>query len=58
MGNYRLPDDLEDRIAEELRTISRTYMHTPRHTTEVDVEPFRKALLREIPNGAPAWADA
>jgi hypothetical protein len=55
VGRYRLPADLESRIAAETRTTLRTFMPTPRHSTEVDYEPFRRALLREIPRDAPAW---
>ncbi len=55
VGRYRLPADLESRVAEEARTTLRTFMRTPRHSTEVDYEPFRKALLREIPRSAPGW---
>ncbi len=58
VGGYRLPADLESRIATETQTNLRTYMHTPRHSTEVDYEPFRKALLREIPRSAPGWGSA
>ena len=49
------PPDLESRIAAETRTTQRTFMHTPRHSTEVDYHPFRKALLDEIPGNAPGW---
>jgi hypothetical protein len=55
VGRYRLPADLETRIAAETRTTARTFMHTPRHSTEVDYQPFRNALLREIPRSAPHW---
>ncbi len=58
VGNYRLPPDLTARIEAEARTTLRTYMHTPRHSTEVDYYPFRKALLREIPRDAPRWRGA
>jgi hypothetical protein len=56
-GRYRLPADLESRIAAEVRRTERTFMGTPRHSTEVDYHPFRKALLDEIPQDAPAWRD-
>jgi len=55
VGNYRLPADLESRIAAETRRTLRTFMPTPRHSTEVDYHPFRKALLREIPRSARRW---
>jgi hypothetical protein len=55
VGRYRLPGDLVSRIEAETRTNLRTFMRTPRHSTEVDYHPFRKALLAEIPRGAPRW---
>jgi glycine/D-amino acid oxidase-like deaminating enzyme len=55
VGRYRLPADLESRIAAETRTTQRTFMPTPRHSTEVDYQPFRKALLDQIPANAPGW---
>jgi cation diffusion facilitator CzcD-associated flavoprotein CzcO len=55
-GTYRLPSDMGSRVEEELGAIDRTFMRTPRHTIEVDYEPFRRALLREIPRDAPAWS--
>ena len=52
-----LPSDQAARIQAETRRIDRTYMHTPRHSTEVDYHPFRKALLKEIPRNAPGWGE-
>jgi Flavin-binding monooxygenase-like len=52
-GRYRLPPDLDARIAHENAHIARTYMRTPRHTIEVDYEPFRRRLERELPREAP-----
>src|SRR5262249_36616408 len=54
-GRYRLPDDVGSRIEADTRTNLRTFMQTPRHATEVDYHPFRKALLAEIPRDAPRW---
>ncbi len=55
VGNYRLPTDLERRIAQEVEFIRSTFVQTPRHTIEVDYKPFRDRLRREIPKGAPEW---
>lgn len=55
VGNYRLPADMESRIARELDTIRRTFAQTPRHTIEVDYHPFQARLLREMPPRAPEW---
>jgi NADPH-dependent 2,4-dienoyl-CoA reductase/sulfur reductase-like enzyme len=55
VGRYRLPEDLPSRIEAERQKTLRTYMHTARHSTEVDYHPFRKALLAEIPQSAPTW---
>jgi hypothetical protein len=55
VGNYRLPADLEARVAAEVEAIAQTYMGTPRHTIEVDFDRLRRALRREIPQNAPAW---
>jgi cation diffusion facilitator CzcD-associated flavoprotein CzcO len=54
-GRYRLPRDVDARIEAQTRTNRRTFMRTPRHSTEVDYHPFRKALLAEIPRDAPRW---
>jgi cation diffusion facilitator CzcD-associated flavoprotein CzcO len=55
VGSYRLPADMERRIATEVDTIRRTFAQTPRHTIEVDYHPFQARLLREMPRGAPEW---
>jgi hypothetical protein len=55
VGRYRLPADVDSRIEAEKRRTSRTFMDTPRHSTEVDYHPFRKALLAQIPRDAPRW---
>jgi NADPH-dependent 2,4-dienoyl-CoA reductase/sulfur reductase-like enzyme len=52
VGNYQLPADIEARIAADLRAIARTYMATPRHSVEVDFEPYHRALLREVPRNS------
>jgi hypothetical protein len=58
VGRYRLPADVDSRIEAETRTTLRTFMPTPRHSTEVDYHPFRKALLAQIPRDAPRWSAA
>jgi hypothetical protein len=55
VGNYRLPSDLEARIAEENDLVAARFMDTPRHTIEVDYHSFRRALRRQVPRNAPAW---
>jgi hypothetical protein len=55
VGNYRLPADLQRRIAREVDTIRHTFVQTPRHSIEVDYHPFQERLLREMPLGAPEW---
>src|SRR6185295_560039 len=40
VGNYRLPADMDRRIASEVDTIRHTFTQTPRHTIEVDYHPF------------------
>jgi len=47
-GEYRLPPDIDERIAQEIDQIRRTFADTPRHSVEVDYHPFRERLLREI----------
>ncbi len=55
VGNYRLPADMERRIAREVDTIRHTFAQTPRHTIEVDHHPFYERLLRDMPARAPEW---
>ena len=57
-GRYRLPPDLRSRVRDLNDWTARTFMGTPRHSLEVDFEPFRRALLREIPKDAPTWPKA
>jgi hypothetical protein len=54
-GRYRLPPDVRSRVRDLNEWTARTFTPTPRHSLEVDFEPFRRALLREIPKDAPAW---
>jgi hypothetical protein len=56
VGRYRLPADVDSRIEAETRTTLRTFLPTPRHSTEVDYHPFREALLAQIPRDAPRWS--
>jgi cation diffusion facilitator CzcD-associated flavoprotein CzcO len=58
VGSYRLPSDLEARIAEENSHVARTFMSTPRHSIEVDYYAFRRELRREVPVNAPPWPGA
>jgi hypothetical protein len=55
VGNYRLPADMERRIAREVDTIRHTFVQTPRHTIEVDYHPFHERLRRDMPPRAPEW---
>ena len=55
VGSYRLPADMERRIAREVETIRSTFVQTPRHTIEVDYHPFHQRLLRDMPPRAPEW---
>jgi hypothetical protein len=55
VGNYNPPPDMRQRIAREVAQIRRTYLHTARHTIEVDYHEHLRALQREVPKGAPEW---
>jgi hypothetical protein len=57
-GRYRLPEDARARVRDLNEWTARTFMKTPRHSLEVDFEPFRRALLREIPKDVPPWPKA
>ena len=56
VGNYRLPADARQQMQREVDRIARTYIDTPRHTIEVEYHDLRRAVLRELPPTAPAWA--
>jgi hypothetical protein len=55
LGNYQLPDDLEQRCSAEADSIRRSFVRTPRHNLEVHYHEFRRLLLNQIPASAPAW---
>lgn len=55
LGNWRLPGDVRERIRQDVATIARKYLNTPRHSVEVDYHEHRRELLREIPKNAPEW---
>ncbi len=56
-GRCELPADMRQPIAAEVALIRQRYLHTPRHSTEIEYHPFERALLRAIPADAPVWGE-
>ncbi|MDX2161486.1 MAG: NAD(P)-binding domain-containing protein [bacterium] len=55
IGNYQLPPDVRARAAADAARIRRQFLHTPRHTIEVEGFTHKQELIDEIPKDAPAW---
>lgn len=54
-GRYDLPADIAQRIQTQVDKHRRTYLRTPRHSTEVDYHAHLNEVLREVPDNAPSW---
>jgi len=48
-GEYTLPDNMEKKIDREIEAIRTKYMHTPRHSVEVDYHDYMGELMKEMP---------
>ncbi len=57
IGNYNLPADVNRRIERYIRHMQRDYVHSPRHSVEVEFQAHIRALKKEIPANAPAWTN-
>ena len=54
-GNYQLPNNIDASIKKDINHIKSQFMHTPRHSVEVDYHDHLKELKNEFPANAPAW---
>jgi hypothetical protein len=58
VGNYDFPHDVRSKIAKEVARTKRLYLHSPRHSTEVDYHDFLHALRKQLPRNAPESGSA
>ncbi len=52
LGNWALPENLNELAEKEAEEISKAFLHSRRHTIEVHFQPYLKKLLRQIPRQA------
>ena len=56
-GTYQLPADMMASIKQDIHKIRDRYLHTPRHSVQVDFHEYLHELENEIPAQAPEWQE-
>ncbi|MFN8412010.1 MAG: NAD(P)-binding domain-containing protein [Anaerolineales bacterium] len=55
IGNYKLPNNLQEQINQYVNHMKRDYIQSTRHTIEVEYHKHIRILKNEIPRNAPEW---